>query len=370
MNIGISTFHFAPNSGAMLQCYALQKKIESLGHTAIVLDYRPKYHTNKYVAFRDPFIDGYRLTSIAKNVYYNRNFLKRLNRNNKYELFENYYNLSPLFNSVTQFSELNIDLDIIICGSDQIWNKNITNHEFDKAYFAAFPGYNGKKISYAASIGDTSIRDNEKELTSLLTSFKAISMREEISSEQLERILGRKVSTVPDPTMLLEKKDYMELISDVIVPPKYILVYFFGHNKLLEQVISTYKNYHNIPVINISPYKNGISKKYKWVNCLGPEEFLSYIYNAEIVITNSFHCSVFSTMFQKKLIVIKNENRNERIINLFNTLNVSNILLEKEDDIIAAVQREFNYDNIDNHLMLQKRIGESFLIENLRANHI
>lgn len=368
MNVGISTFHFAPNSGAMLQCYALQRKLESMGHTVKILDYRPYYHTDRYVAFRNPFNHGKGLMSFAKNVYYNRNVLQRSLRNKKFREFENLFHLTQHFVSCSQFVDLSLKPDAIICGSDQIWNKCITNHVFDPVYFADFPGYTGTKISYAASIGETNIEENAEELGILLSGFKAISVRESSSAERLGRVLDRNVSTVPDPTLLLEKSDYIDLLTPIDTPERYLLVYFFGHNHLLPQIISAYRRKIKIPIISISPYRIVIHDKYKWINNLGPNEFLSYINNAEAVVTNSFHCSLFSTLFQKKLFVVKNGNRSERMSNLFESLNLDHIMLENEEDIKDAIDLKIDYSNINNSLQTQRKIGESFLAEALNSD--
>ena len=365
MNIGISTFHFAPNSGAMLQCYALQKTIESMGHQVTIINYRPEYHTDRYSPFRNPFKYSNDLISFAKNVFYNRNAFKRYTRNKCFAKFEKYFNQSQVFTSLDQWKKLNVNLDAIVCGSDQIWNKTLTNNSFDGAYFAAFPGYSGKKIAYAASVGETNIEDNLIELNRLLSDFSAISMREHISSKKMESVLNKHVSTVPDPTLLLDSSEYEELFVKLDLPKHYLLVYFFGNNELLPKVINEYEKRYHIPIISISPYKNQINYKYRWISDLGPAEFLSYIYGSDAVITNSFHCSVFSTIFKKKLVVIKNRSRNERLVNLFNSLDANNLIVGNESDILPSIENLNNCSDLSEKIKLQKKIGRNFLEKNL-----
>jgi len=360
MKIGISTFHFAPNSGAMLQCFALQKKLESMGHEVIILDYRPTYHTNRYIPLRNPFIECNNIIEFAKNIYYNRNCIRRLIRNNKFKNFEkHYHHLSPLFIYANEYCE--VDLEAIICGSDQIWNTKITNNDFDDVYFANVPNFTGKKIAYGASIGETNIEDNAEKFEILLDDFDFISMRESLSAKKLQYAIGKKVYTVPDPTLLLKKDDYDELLTRIKISGKYILVYYFGKNTILQSVISNIKNKFHLPIVSISPYRIPIKENYKTINNIGPAEFLSYINGADLIVTNSFHCSVFSMIFKKKFITISNGKRNERLENLFNSLNTGITIIKDESDINDVIDYNYDYTDLDYDLEKQRLIGEQFL---------
>ena len=151
MKIGIITFHFAHNHGAVLQCCALKKYLESQGHEVKVIDYRPKYHTVRYDAVKNPFryaadvCKKKKPSSLKKIKVFCRSVARAIKLNIKGtdkkndELFaaftKKHLNLTECYTSLKSLKKNPPELDAYISGSDQLWNPDLLDQEFDRAYF-------------------------------------------------------------------------------------------------------------------------------------------------------------------------------------------------------------------------------------------
>ena len=237
--IGILTFHNAHNYGAVLQAYALKTKLNRMGYKAKILNYQNPYIARLYrkgihVDFwkRDilPSRWGKVFHEVGENLYGLREW------KNQWTAFEKFIGEKLLDG---QEKKLTLDdlakeqCDVYILGSDQIWARELT-HGFDPAYFGQFaPGC--KKISYAASVPNGSIPEAEQAyFEQALKSLAHISVREEKLARVVEKLTGKEVTTVVDPTLLLERADYEDLLyEEPLVAEKYILAYFVVEDELL-----------------------------------------------------------------------------------------------------------------------------------------
>ena len=237
--IGILTFHNAHNYGAVLQAYALKTKLNRMGYKAKILNYQNPYIARLYrkgihIDFwkRDilPSRWGKVFHEVGENLYGLREW------ENQWTAFEKFIGEKLLDG---QEKKLTLDdlakeqCDVYILGSDQIWARELT-HGFDPAYFGQFaPGC--KKISYAASVPNGSIPEAEQAyFEQALKSLAHISVREEKLARVVEKLTGKEVTTVVDPTLLLERADYEDLLyEEPLVKEKYIFAYFVVEDELL-----------------------------------------------------------------------------------------------------------------------------------------
>lgn len=169
MKIGIITFHNALNAGAVLQAYALQVLLTQQGHNVEFINYNPikKYTFRNYVA-KSPVV----MFNKWRNIYNGKKYTK-------YGNFNKVLNLSSIrYLSYEELKESNLDYDIYIVGSDQIWNFYTS---LSPVYMLDFVPNGKKKIAYAASMGqcriDLSLYDDFR---NKLMSFDAISLREKM----------------------------------------------------------------------------------------------------------------------------------------------------------------------------------------------
>lgn len=295
MKIGILTFHCAHNYGAVLQAYALQEKIREMGHEVEIIDYRPDYLVDPYkilnikiLSFKNP-IQTAKL--IMKFLFTVR---KRKKRYDRFDYFiSNYLYLSiPLKNNVLPVK------DAYIIGSDQIWNKNITNG-FDEIYWGNFDvPKNTRRISYAASMGIINQLDNSDFYNNALSNFNSISVREARSMSLLQPLTNTKIETVLDPTLLTDIEFWDKLAKETKINQKYILIYEIRTYSESMQIAKNIAKRINAIIIRVTSSLSWRSEKNTY-QCASPEQFLGLIKHAEYIITTSFHGTVFSILFNR-----------------------------------------------------------------------
>jgi hypothetical protein len=319
VKIGILTYHFVNNCGAILQCIALQHTLSQMPDVDVeVINYQPQYHTNMYRPVINPFLQagalvksledrsiGYRAyryvrniaSSCAKNLHVIRRYKIR-------KIFEVYFNknmrLSELYKNSSELSGAD-DYDLYVVGSDQLWNSHITNYAADPAYYLDFVKNDAsRRITYAVS---GNLQEKEiPQLRSLLNKFDAISAREEKTYTQLSDILeGKNIRMDLDPTMLLTKEDYGGLEEEFQLPQDYILFYGLASrdSKPLEEAAEKLALQMNMPVVDISPVNHRLKIKTVKKNYYSPGQFLTAIKGAKYVVTNSFHGTVFSIIYNR-----------------------------------------------------------------------
>lgn len=350
--IGILTFHCAHNYGAVLQAYALKTKLNNMGYEAKVLNYRNHYIARLYrkiihIDFwkRDilPSRWGKVLREIGEDFYGLREWQRQ------WSVFEKFITERLLDG---QGKVLTLDdlakeqCDVYILGSDQIWARELT-HGFDPAYFGQFAP-ECKKISYAASVPNGKIPEAEQAYFSqALKSLAHISVREEKLAQAVEKLTGKEVTTVVDPTLLLEKPDYEELLHEErLVQEEYIFAYFVVENEMLSKCAKRAAEVLGYRLIELHYKKTPKINGENMIFDAGPGEFLTYIRDAELILTNSFHGTVFSILFQKEFYSVYKENG--RISNLLDFLH-----LEKrhiEEDAIMNYEEKIDYTSVAERL--------------------
>jgi hypothetical protein len=194
--------------------------------------------------------------------------------------------------------------EVFITGSDQVWNMDW----YCKEYFLDFVPNSKRKIAYAASMPNTKLSDEQKQIVCKhLKSFGDISVREKETADFLEELTGRKVEWVLDPTLLLSKDDWDEICAPRVIKEKYIFCYFLGTDKLHRNIAKKFAKKMGYKIVtlphlaevNINDLTFGDMKLYD----ISPEQFISLIKYAEYVITDSFHATVFSNIYQTKYFV-------------------------------------------------------------------
>lgn len=364
MKIGILTFHFVHNNGAMLQCWALQNQLTKMGHDVMVIDYRPLYHAKKYSAWKRPFLEDKDKDTLSKLriLASNYRYFTRKKRAKEFNKFEDNFNLTFKISDISECKKLDIyNFDLIICGSDQIWNPKLTDGKFDPVYFAKIPGFKGKKIAYAISSGESDLNQKCEEIKEMTADFAAVSARENNTSNQLKNIVNPiPVLTVPDPTLLLDADQYKKITSK-IKHSNYILVYKLEDSPILNKTVEKLAHESGLRVINISPTELLSSVENEWIKNVGPNAFLGFISGAEAIVTNSFHGTVFSIIFQKKVFVVPHSTRNERLSNLLTELKATDLFVYDEKDICSVQDKHVDYLQIESNIKRMRKNGIEFL---------
>ncbi|MDU1414394.1 MAG: polysaccharide pyruvyl transferase family protein [Clostridium sp.] len=333
--IGLVTYFKSYNYGVWLQAFATQKFLKLNNFDVDIIDYVNQYENSKlkYSYKEGNKMRGY-LTSLLKSIlfgkikFYNKGFKKHIN---EYYKFSN-----QTYNNVNELSDVNYD--ILVVGSDQVWNPVISNG-LDDVFLLNF-GKDSKRISIASSLGSKRLNNrDEKKLVESLDRFDAISVREKFAKDYLSEKLTKEVKVLVDPTFLLSRDIWINELAKKSVffktKEKYILTYFVSKDKKEEKCISLVKSYserYKLPVwaIQFSTYfSKGVDKK-----ILGATigDFIALILNAEIVITDSFHGTALSINLNSDFVSCVNSENPVRTQNLLEKVGLLNrINMQVED---------------------------------------
>lgn len=363
MKIGIITFHAAFNYGSMLQAYAMQTFLERQGHHVEIVNFRPLSQKKGYSKPID-FTTNANIKRSIKRILLAPQTIAPLNK--KWLLFDKflhqYLHLTKEYSTLDELKAANFDYDVLITGSDQIWNTKA--FDFSEAYFGVFADSNIKKIAYAPSMGPDPEKQDFDYLKSLLKGYSAVSVREERTKRFIvDNGIFNNVEVVLDPTMLLEGCDYdMLYCKEPLVKGDYVFYYTPGgvRHEFLSEASKIGKEL-GLPVICESCYFPGDLSRYDNVTPyvpVGPSEFLNLVKNAKVVCGASFHLMVFSILFNKEFYCM-NGDVDSRMNNLM-------MAYDCEDRIWSVVNTHSNRicskKSIDNNVLAIKRdVSKKFI---------
>lgn len=359
MKLGILTFFNYNNYGAALQCYGLYKTLANMGHEVEYLDYTCPYIGNpfKLIHLKNKGIFGYIYSTVGYICY-----LPRRKKFNEFRL---------LIPHTEPLNQKNIDsvgerYDKYITGSDQVWSAKLT--DFDKAYFLKFVKEDNKKYSYAASFGENTVQEENKELyAKLLGKFEGISVREDYGQELVQNLSGKESEVTVDPTLLLNEKEWIEICSKKRVKGKYILVYQLGFSKQLIQAVKEVQRLTGLQVIYV-PFPLGGALKCKISLSIGPAEWLSLFRHADYVITDSYHGIIFSLIFKRLFLgVVDGQHKNKRAISLLTKLHLESRIAK--DDQFEEIQRPIDYSKVMPILEEEAEKSREWLRKNIGVNN-
>ncbi len=324
MKIGIITFHCSYNYGSALQAYALQRYLEKIGIDAEDINYISE-DFYQYRLFRPQ-----KYIQSVRYMVFDFLFLYRHQKRKKAfcQFVNNYIRLSKKRYAESNISDANHEYDCFISGSDQIWNTDCTKGVIP-AFFLSFAKKNKKRIAYAPSVGHEAIkREYADELKQYLSKYDYLSVREKTSILIMKEIVpNMNVECVADPTLLLEQKDY-DRITPKIIGGDYIFLYMLEWNDSVIKYTKELSQSKKIPVyylINRDSFKpfRCFGRNDKDLYGIGPEDFIAYIRNAKYVVTNSFHATVFSIIYQKLFCSFETRKSGSRVVDLMTELGLT-----------------------------------------------
>lgn len=319
MKIGILTFHKTDNYGAMLQAYALSYYLRSLGHTVCFIDYCPTYVYKKRFTKRSTTdkIKGY----IKNIVCYNL-------RRTKHEKFSKFVNSYIQTISTSEVP----NLDMVIIGSDQVWNAHLT--DYDSYYMGE--GLGCKKIvSYAVSCGNLSDIDDRTNLLykTCLSKLDSISVREQSAKLTLDKLLNKNCQQTLDPTLLVGNNVFRAIHKKPRIK-NYVLVYDATNYDILNFAEKMAERMgKNVVAISCDI---AMKNRAKLIQDASVEEFLGYIANADLVISTSFHGCALSLSYKKDFYCINTGGIASRSAELLNLFGLSERFVDMHTDVTVT----------------------------------
>lgn len=340
MKIGILSLYLGRNYGGILQQYALSKYLESLGHQVVILN--RQYNGGGFVmrmirrAFKSLGVKRYNQT--PRPEYNIQPFIQRE------------FTITSATSSSSQFSKLckMEGLGAIVYGSDQIWRREFElNYGLD--YFGTATPSGIKQIAYAPSFGLDVWEYNANETAKIkesLSRFVALSSREESGVKLIKENLSLDAALVSDPTMLLTSEQYAKLSSKPMQDKPYCFVYWLGDEDSMKKAVEGCDRIKGLDVVTIN-----LRTTYPLP---GIEDWLSYLANAEYVITDSFHGTVFSLLFQKQFYIHCNKSGGfSRLETLLKRVGAENKLTNPTEEV--------DYSTINTRINDFRNQSQSFL---------
>ena len=337
MNIGILTLPLYNNYGGILQAYALKTILEQMGHNPVLL--KRYSNTTKW---------SFYLKKLLGVVGIERYSGRRYSAITKFVQKE--FQVSSCLLSHQDFqNEINkLYLEAVIVGSDQVWRKEYClGAEMD--YFLNISSAKVRRIAYAASFGvdnwDYSASETS-DISRCLSSFSGISLREQTYISTLFEHTGYEAKWCLDPTLLLDSQHYKTFIKEKPIDENYTFVYWLGSQENLSKHLPKNKKIVQVR-LDDSP-------------CYAIEDWLTYIYYADNIITDSFHGCVFSLLFHKKISVFKNEKGGiGRLISLFRMFKI--------EDMIDNAEYHIDYFKFENLLTVYRANSIEFIRKSLES---
>ncbi|CDD36622.1 putative uncharacterized protein [Clostridium sp. CAG:356] len=364
MKIDIITRHAIANYGSILQAYATEKMLDKLNIENEIIDYVRVEENSKNLV----------KTYMKNSKKWNRNFITRFIykiiqkpnldiMNNKFAKYRKKY-LKLTSKQYKNKNELMEDLpqaDIYCTGSDQVWGQ-IANDDYDENYFLEFVPNDKRCIAYSASFGKNKLSENLKiKLPKLMEKYSDIMVRE-LSAVKILNASGiDNVKLVLDPTLLLSKEEWEENLKiKNNEKEQYILTYQLHHNKEFDKYLKKLAKATNLKVVRLSSSIYYKFKYGKFVYLPDLEQFLTYFKNAKYVVTDSFHGTVFSIIFNKQVIDIlpgKTRTRIESILKLFG---MEDRIVNDYNDM-SIINKEIDYKKVNDILDKERKKSIEYL---------
>lgn len=342
MNVGIFTFPNSTSFGATLQMYALYQSVESLGYKAEVVNY-----FNAYMKAQQHISKQSQMRLMARKLLHYRQY-------RKFHSFEKRYMVrypSAAFTDPAKLPELSKRYRTIICGSDQVWNPDITAG--DMSYFLDFCGEETRRVAYAPSFGITDFSENFKNNIHLeLMRFHALSVREAPGQKVVEELTGQDVSLVCDPTFLISAEDWYSLeCCHPAAKEPYIFYYTIRSSARLWNQCRTFAKEKGLKIVvvggnRLKQWKEK-DKNIIYAVDIGPKEWLYLVHHAQYVVTNSFHGTAFAVNFHKDFYLELSSFTNSRLHQIVDALGLGDRIIGDKDwsndliDYVSVEQRLF-----------------------------
>lgn len=350
MKIGILTFHWATNYGAVLQAYALQQYLVEQGHDATIIDYRPARvilwqfaqrvrYARIREAFREVRIGEFRRTRLIVS--------------------------QKTFHSNAGLRTNCCDYDVYICGSDQVWNESFVLHAEATpvySYFLDFVPDDKARIAYATSFGaDELTNDVSSGAQRELIKFLDVGVRENSGRAIVER-MGLSARVVADPTILMTEDFYKGLLDQDCPSRSGAFHYILHDNQSLALAVREHIEKRVFGQQPVGPYRTTTIRVPEW---------LSRIRNSEILVTNSFHGVVFALIFHTPFIAlpVAGSNMNDRLYTLLGHVGLVDRIVERYDpeSIESLICDHVDWDSVDRALGSMRADARTFLIDALQT---
>lgn len=349
-DVKVITRHAVANYGSLLQTYATQVVLEKLGYQPAIINYIPREEQGWYMALVRFRVRGVESQNRIKQwAFFVSQFV---NYSVSYLMFKRFrkglIRETELYNSLDELRANPPNADIYMTGSDQVWGR-ISGRPYDGAFFLEFVPPGKKCIAYSASFGSETTAIEPDQLVRMIKKYSALNVRELSGLRILQDHGFSECKHVLDPTLLLDRKDWAKMASGQRRPQRYILVYQLHQSRDFENFAEQVSVMTGLPVYRLSCSMNSILQKGKLVYMTSPQAFLQYFLDAQYILTDSFHATVFSIIFNKRFVTIKPATSSTRIKSILQVFNLEDRLLKDWNDF-DWLDKAIDYDDVNARL--------------------
>ena len=345
-NIGIITFTYGDNYGQRLQNLAVQELISPYAENVYTLkqikpDFSLKFQLKQYKKILEKGIVFSMMERHRKFIEFDNKYIK-------------YFSVPINYKHPAEFPEK--EFDYFVAGSDQIWSP--FSRDVNDTMFLTFTSKE-KRIALAPSIAANYIPDNQTEkYRDYFNGFSKLSVRENTSAELIKNISNRDAEVLIDPTLAFDAKYWRKYEQSFNTPPKYVLCYFLGSDDKLD-AINKYAEKNHCVIVNLLS-----DRKYAHI---GPSEFLYFIDNADLIVTDSYHGMIFSLIFNKKVWILKRGGTNLDMTSRFTTL------FEKMNNLINWFEEPtpeyvIDYTKLESLIQKERNAINNYLVNSFTEN--
>ncbi len=354
--VGILTFPCSISHGAVLQMYALYETILSMGYDVEIINYYNEYmrKTKHFSSFRE--------IRTVKAVL--RRAFRRIVHWKLYRGFQSFekrmtHYPSGYFSSKTELRALSGRYQSVVCGSDQVWNPDITG--YDTSFFLDFCDDKTRRIAYAPSFGNTDYPEAFRaSISEELARFYALSVREVQGQKKVYEISGRNPELVLDPTFLIAPEQWAQLEEPCAVEEPYILYYSLRHTKEILHFCERLSEEKKMKIVviggNIFNAVRHRKTRLHYLRDIDPAHWLYLVSHAAYIVTNSFHGLAFSIIFRKNFFLALTSLTNSRLENLVSLLGLESQIIRGDCKL-----NETNYDVADRVLPEMRKNSLEYL---------
>ncbi len=371
--LALLSVHNDPNYGSALQAYALAYAIRREGRDCEYLNYTSVLAPTSIKA---------KAKQLVKSLFYKLGLLDRSRSEYSYweteafakqrQLFLDFHEkripYSETLYDPTTIITANAQYDGFVVGSDQTWSPYVTRQK-NNIYFLDFVQKGKLKGSYAPSLGTCQLSEEYvKILEKKLSSFRYLSCREKQNADYLSKRFSRKVEHVLDPTLLVSRKEWLEVAEPLTMPEDYVLCYILGKKQSISDFAEELGRSKSLPVYYIVSRPEYLVKNNALRN-ISPGQFITLISNASYVVTDSFHGCLFSFIFQRqfyaftKRTMADGEVDNDRIKDVLSFLKIKDRLKE---DTSFQISNNIDYSSLEETFSSLYSISIDYLRELLK----
>lgn len=349
MKIGIVTLHGSKNYGAVLQCYALQQALKSLGHDVHVVH-------REWGRFR--CINRKEYIRIALSNIKNRIIPEPFAHFRRRRL-----HMTPKVKSMEQLDKIQSCFDALVVGSDQVWNFDCIE-EMGLYYYLDW-GKDVKRYSYAASFGKESFQLPQQTIDAVaqaIRKFNGISVRESSGIEICKSYLKTDALQHIDPTCLHDKDFYINMLlhNTHILQKNSVCIYFLDRNDDKLKLAQKVAHQEQCTITDNLPPLSGIKKYFSRQHSI--EKWLMNIAESKVVITDSFHGMIFAIIFEKPFIVYRNKERGAaRFESMLGLLGLEDRIIDNFAEYSSNRMNAINYHTVTHIINIERAKAISYL---------